>query len=43
MRRVISHDQYDFVTVQADRLEAHARSFGPGGHQGVVTLRRRPA
>ncbi|MGH7391653.1 MAG: hypothetical protein ACREM3_19665 [Candidatus Rokuibacteriota bacterium] len=39
----VSHDRYDFVTVQADRLEGHARSFGPGGHQGVVTLRRRPA
>jgi len=38
----VSHDQFDFVTVRADRLEGHARSFGPGGLQGAVTLRRRP-
>jgi hypothetical protein len=39
----VSHDQFDFANVQADRLEGHARSFGPGGRQGVVALRRRPA
>lgn len=36
-----SHDQFDFVTVQADRLEGTARSFGPGAREGAIVLRRR--